>query len=75
MSDNIKNYQSIIPKFKNKKSFGEIKNQFMTYNKINKYFKWKPTHSLDSGIQKTIKWYISFLKKYNYKSFLSKELK
>ena len=37
----------IAPKFKNKKSFGEIKNQFMTYDKINKYFKWKPLHSLE----------------------------
>ena len=74
-ANNIKNYESIIPKFKNKKSFGEIKNQFMTYNKINKLFKWTPTYSLDNGIEKTITWYTGFLKKYNYKSFLSKELK
>ena len=74
-SKNMNNYKIILPKFKNKKSLGEIKNQFMTYNKIYKYFKWKPNHPLDSGIEKTISWYTKFLKKYGYEPFLSKELK
>ena len=74
-SNNNENYQSILPRFKNKKSFGEIKNQFMTFDKINKYFKWKPRYSIDDGIHKTIIWYTDFLKKHDYKSFLSKELK
>ncbi len=75
MSNNMDNYQRITPKFKDKISLGEIKNQFMTYDKIYKFFKWKPSHSLEKGLKKTITWYTEFLKKYNYKSFLSKELK
>ena len=47
----------------------------MTFDKINKYFKWTPKYSIDDGLNKTITWYTDFLKKYNYKSFLSKELK
>ena len=34
-TNNYDNYKLILPRFKNKKSFGEIKNQFMTYDKIN----------------------------------------
>lgn len=74
-ADNLNNYKSILPKFKNKKSFGEIKNQFMTYDKINKHFKWEPSYSIDYGIEKTVSWYTDFLKIYGYKSFLSEELK
>ena len=47
----------------------------MTYKKIYKYFKWKPINNLDEGLAETINWYKSFLKKYSYKNFLSKELK
>ena len=75
MSNNMDNYRSITPKFKDKKSLGEIKNQFMTHDKIYKFFKWEPSHSLEKGLEKTIAWYTGFLKKYNYKAFLSKELK
>jgi len=74
-TENLENYKSIVPRFKNKEAFGEIKNQFMTFDKINKLFKWTPKHSLDNGIQKTIIWYTGFLKKYGYELFLSKELK
>ena len=75
ISNNEREYSKILPKFKNKESFGEIKNQFMTYKKIYKYFKWKPTNNLDEGLDETINWYKSFLKKYSYKTFLSRELK
>ncbi len=74
-TNNYDNYKLILPRFKNKKSFGEIKNQFMTYDKINNYFNWHPAHSLEDGIKKTILWYTDFLKKHDYKLFLSKELK
>ena len=47
----------------------------MTYDKINNYFNWHPAHSLEDGIKKTILWYTDFLKKHDYKLFLSKELK
>ena len=34
----------------------------MTYDKIKKHFRWKPSHTLEDGLRKTIEWYIEFLK-------------
>ena len=56
----------------NKTLSGEIEHQFMNYQKLYKYFKWKPLYSLNDGLSKTITWYKSFLKKYNYKIFIEK---
>jgi len=65
-------YQRIKKKFMNKTLSGEIEHQFMNYQKLYKYFKWKPLYSLNDGLSKTITWYKSFLKKYNYKIFIEK---
>ena len=46
----------------NKTTVGEIDCQFMDYKKVNKSFGWKPKHSLNDGILKSIKWYEKFLK-------------
>ena len=62
-------YESIRKKFKNKKLTGEIEHQFMTYDKLNKYFDWKPRHSIDDGLRHTLNWYKDFLKKHDYKDF------
>ncbi|MBS83193.1 MAG: hypothetical protein CMD65_03565 [Gammaproteobacteria bacterium] len=70
----ISNNSALINKIKkdflNKKPSGEILHQSMSYKKLNNYFDWKPTFSMDDGIFTTIKWYKAFLKKYNYKNFL-----
>ena len=44
----------------------------MNYQKLYKYFKWKPLYGLNDGLSKTIIWYKDFLKKYNYKMFIEK---
>lgn len=65
-------YNKIKKKFANKSLSGEIEHQFMNYQKLYKYFKWKPTFSLNDGLSRTINWYKDFLKKYNYKIFIDK---
>jgi len=42
----------------------------MNYKKLNKYFGWKPTYSIEDGLNETIAWYKDFLKKHSYKEFL-----
>jgi len=72
INSNQQLYQSIQKKFTNKTLSGEIEHQFMTYQKLHKYFKWKPLYSLNDGLSETIIWYKKFLKKYNYKIFIEK---
>jgi len=69
-TSNVKLYDEIKKKYKNKKLSGEIKHQFMNYKKLNKYFGWKPTYSIEDGLNETIAWYKKFLKKHSYKEFL-----
>ena len=57
-------YESIY-----KKLAGEIEHQFMTYDTLNKYFGWKPRHSIDDGLKHKFNWYKDFLEKYDYKDF------
>ena len=52
-----KDLKKIIEKIKNKKSFGEIDCQYMDYNKVNKFFNWKPKTNLQAGLEITIKWF------------------
>ena len=70
-NDNL--YQKISKKFINKSLTGEIEHQFMTYKKLKKYFKWEPKYKLEKGLNITINWYLKFLKKYKYESFIEKK--
>ena len=70
ISNNKNLYLKISKKFKNKKLKGEIENQFMSYSKLMKYFKWKPIYSLDEGLKLSYSWYKDFLKKNNYDDFV-----
>ena len=47
----------VLELMKEKKTIGEIQCQYMNYDKVNKYFGWEPTHTLDQGLEKSIKWY------------------
>ena len=69
LSENKDLYKKIHNKFKNKKLTGEIEHQFMTYDKLNKYFGWKPRYSIDKGLKNTFDWYKNFLEKHDYKDF------
>ncbi len=60
---NEKELKVILNKMKNKKTTGEIINQYMDYNKVNKSFGWKPKINIDKGLDVTIKWFKKYLKK------------
>jgi CDP-glucose 4,6-dehydratase len=45
---------------KGKVTTGEIQHQHMSFKKVNDYFQWKPQHTIDDGISKSIMWYKSF---------------
>lgn len=38
---------------------GDIKNNYMTYDKINKACGWKPSYSFEKGLKETLTWYES----------------
>jgi CDP-glucose 4,6-dehydratase len=40
----------------------EIQEQWLSSEKASKILNWKPSHSLDMGLKKTIKWYEELLK-------------
>ena len=55
--------EEVISLMKDKKTSGEIETQFMDFEKANKFTGWKPSHSLEEGLSKTIDWYIKYLRK------------
>ncbi len=59
---NKKDLLEILSKLPLRKTKGEIKNQLMTYEKLYKFFKWKPKTTFDKGLEKTINWYKKFFK-------------
>lgn len=59
---NKKDLKEVIIKLPKKKTEGEIKNQLMDYEKLHKYFNWKPRTPFEKGLSKTINWYKKFLK-------------
>ena len=59
---NKKDLKKILTKLPKKKTEGEIKNQLMNFDKLYKFFKWKPKTSFNKGLDKTINWYKKFLK-------------
>jgi len=57
-------YMRILEDMKNKKTVGEIDCQFMDHEKVENYFGWKPKHSFNDGLLKTIDWYKQYLKNF-----------
>jgi CDP-glucose 4,6-dehydratase len=54
----------ILHQFNNKNNpTSEIRSQLMNYDKVEKFFGWKPMTGFDQGIEETIKWYKKYLKK------------
>ena len=54
---NHKDLKEIILKMEGKKTLGEIQYQHMSFDKVFKYFNWKPSHNIEEGIKKSITWY------------------
>ena len=46
-----------------KKTVGEINCQYMDFEKVNAFFGWKPNHSFEEGLSKTIEWFKTYLEK------------
>ena len=61
--DNYEDLKIILNQMKGKKTKGEIQHQHMSFDKVFDFFNWKPTHSIDEGIQKSINWYNKNLNK------------
>ena len=61
--DNYEDLKIILNHMKGKKTKGEIQHQHMSFDKVFDFFNWKPTHSIDEGIQKSINWYNKNLNK------------
>lgn len=55
-------FQEILEIMKGKQTIGEIDCQFMGYEKVYEHFGWQPKHSLEAGIEKTIRWFEGYLK-------------
>lgn len=51
-----------IPIFVENKATNEIKEQWLSAAKANLWLDWKPKHTLQEGLDKTIAWYREFLK-------------
>ncbi len=45
-----------------KRRIGDVRKNFTSFKKIKKDLKWKPSKSLENGLEATIKWYISRIK-------------
>lgn len=73
LNDNLSLYKNIQKKFKNNKLKGEIIHQYMTYKKLYKYFKWKPSFNIETGLKITLEWYKKFLKTNYFKDFITKK--
>ncbi len=69
INNNTSLFNDIAATFKGRRLTGEISHQFMTYDKLYKTLKWKPSYDLNKGLEITINWYRKFLSKNNYKDF------
>ena len=59
---NKNDLDEILNLMKKKKTIGEIQCQYMSYDKVNEYFNWSPTHSLQDGLINSIEWYTKWNK-------------
>lgn len=57
---NFNDLKDVIEMMSLKKTKGEINCQYMDFKKVNKCFGWKPNHSFEKGLEKTIVWYSKF---------------
>jgi len=58
---NTKDLEKVIRLMAGKETTGEITCQYMDFEKVNKSFRWKPSHEFKDGIEKTIEWFKKYL--------------
>ena len=63
LAGNKSDFEEILNLMNKKQTVGEIQCQYMNYDKVNEYFKWSPTYSLQDGLIKSIEWYKRWNKK------------
>ena len=63
LANNKKDLGKIIDLMKDKKPSGEIDYQSMDFEKVNKYFGWSPSVSLEDGMNITLNWFTKYLSK------------
>ena len=54
---NKTDFDDVKKLMENKETVGEIQCQYMSFDKVNKYFNWSPKHSIEEGLIKTVEWY------------------
>lgn len=57
VAGNKNDFAEVLAAMKRKKTKGEIDCQYMDFEKVNKYFGWKPRHGFKEGLRKTIEWF------------------
>lgn len=55
-------FKAILEMMNGKKTTGEIECQYMGFDKVEKHFGWRPKHTFDQGLSKTIQWFEWYLK-------------
>lgn len=55
-------YRRIEDMWANRQTTGEIDNQYMNYDKLNRYFGWQPSIDFDTGLRQTIAWYEKYFR-------------
>ncbi|MCL4457679.1 MAG: GDP-mannose 4,6-dehydratase [Nitrospirae bacterium] len=50
-------YAEVEKLWADRQTVGEISSQYMSYDKLNRYFGWKPQIDFDTGLYKTIEWF------------------
>ena len=61
LANNQKDLEIIIKLMQDKKTSGEIDFQSMDYEKVNKFFGWKPSVGIDEGMNITLEWFKKYL--------------
>ncbi len=60
-----KNLRKVFHKIKKNRTKGEISIQYMDYEKLKLFLKWKPKYKLENSLPKLVKWYRKYFKKIN----------
>ena len=55
-------YRQMEGMWENRQATGEIDFQYMGYEKLNRFFDWKPSVEFDAGLRQTIAWYGNYFK-------------
>jgi len=57
IAENQKGLEEVLGLMKGRKTTGEIDQQYMDFEKVNRFFGWTPQHTLNEGIIKTMAWF------------------